>query len=422
MVNYPKHRYTGAQMSMLLYFFCFALLTSFSTGALAQSSIATEPIQEIERSALFPSKSTLQQGRNIAEAACEKCHGVNGISEIEGRPHLAGQRAVYLFRVLQAYQNGYRIDQSMGHAGGFINDEGLLSVAAYYASLSPVRIEPTEETAEGDLTLTADPFEGIRDDLKKCSKCHNETGNSTASGMPSLTAQHPVYFRAAMQAYVEGQRQHKMMARLVKNLDEKTISDMGIYYAVQEPLRSEKQGDGDESAGRVLAEECASCHGEDGNAAADEMPSLAGQDPKYFVKAMIAYREGERHHEAMAKAVDGLGEADLENLATFYAARAPAKRNVRVPFSAAEWIDRCERCHGIDGNSTDPRFPMLAGQNPAYLEHALRGYSDNERKNSTMHAMSAPLSTSDIKSIVRYYSSRQPKSVVYAQLPCEDLD
>jgi cytochrome c553 len=407
-------------MSKLMFTFGLALAVTCSTGAWAQPTVATQPVQESERAALFPDKNRLQQGRNIADANCARCHGLDGISQEENRPNLAGQRAVYLYRVLQAYQNGYRIDQSMGHAGGFLNDEGLLSVAAYYANLPPVTVTPPADPSASELDLAADPFESIRDDLKKCNKCHGEDGNSSASGMPNLTAQDPAYFESAMQAYADGARQHKMMTRLVGNLDEQTISAMGIYYAVQEPQRTEKQGDGDEAAGRVLAEECVNCHGEDGNATGADMPTLAGQDPKYFVKAMNAYREGERQHEAMAKAADGLSEEDLNNLATFYAARAPAKRSVRVPFTAAEWIDRCERCHGIDGNSTDPRFPMLAGQNPGYLERAFQAYSDNGRNNSTMHAMSAPLNDSDIRSIVRYYSTRQPKSIIYAQLPCEE--
>jgi cytochrome c553 len=47
------------------------------------------------------------------------------------------------------------------------------------------------------------------------------------------------------------------------------------------------------------------------------------------------------------------------------------RRNTRTPLTTAEWIERCERCHGIDGNSTDPRFPMLAGQEKTYLASAL---------------------------------------------------
>jgi cytochrome c553 len=37
-----------------------------------------------------------------------------------------------------------------------------------------------------------------------------------------------------------------------------------------------------------------------------------------------------------------------------------------------------------------------------------------------MHAMSDPLSQADIERIVDHYSTQQPKSVVYMQLPCEE--
>jgi cytochrome c553 len=37
-----------------------------------------------------------------------------------------------------------------------------------------------------------------------------------------------------------------------------------------------------------------------------------------------------------------------------------------------------------------------------------------------MHAMSAPLSEADLRRIVDYYASREPRSVVYMVLPCED--
>jgi cytochrome c553 len=137
---------------------------------------------------------------------------------------------------------------------------------------------------------------------------------------------------------------------------------------------------------------------------------------------MNEYREGVRKDESMLKAVDGLSEQDMLDLAAFYAAREPVGRNVRMPLTAAEWTQRCERCHGMDGNSTDPRFPMLAGQNPGYLEKALKAYAGKARNNSTMHAMADPLSETDIANIVAYFSSKQPKSVVYMDLPCLEAD
>jgi cytochrome c553 len=394
----------------------------FSAGAWAQTSPATQPITPAERTAISPSRNMVEQGRAIAESSCARCHGMDGVSTDEQRPNLAGQRSVYLYRVMGAYQNGHRIDDSMGHAGGFLNDEGMLSVATYYASLAPVRNLPAAEVPAPEAALAEDPFIDVRDSLKKCTKCHGEDGNSKASGMPNLTAQDPGYFIASMQAYADGGRNHKIMKKLAGSLDEQTLTDMGVFYAVQEPRRSKTSTAGNELSGRKLAEDCATCHGDDGNAEDADTPSLAGQDPRYFVKAMNQYQKGVRKDESMVKAVDGLSEQDILDLAAFYAAREPARRDVRTPLTSAEWIQRCERCHGLDGNSTDPRFPMLAGQNRGYLQKALEAYAGNVRDNSTMHAMAGPLGESDIEAIVNYFSSQQPKAVVYLDLPCINDD
>jgi cytochrome c553 len=409
----------------------------------AQSSISGSAINAEERSALFPSRDMIEHGRNVAETACAECHGMDGISDSEGKPHLAGQRTVFLYRVLRAYQEGERTDQPTPHIG-FLNEQALLSVAAYYAGLTPVRVDvPTPEPEQADTpdetdtpeqaetpgtekpgaeTLGDDPFLGIRKSMKKCTKCHDETGNATGSGMPSLTAQDPEYFVTSMQAYVDGGRNHKMMKKLVGKLDEATIREMGVFYAVQEPLRTETQGEGDAEAGRRITEDCELCHGADGNASGKDMPTLAGQDARYFIKAMKAYKDGKRQHEDMFEVVKGLSEDNIQDLATFYAAQEPVQRDVRTPLNSAEWINRCERCHGIDGNSTDPRFPMLAGQDATYLRNTMQAHSAGARGNSTMHKMAQPLSKMDIELIGSYFASQQPRAVVYMNLPCEDAD
>ena len=399
-----------------------AVLLILPNGYLySQNTITTTPLNSIERYALNPPREMLDQGANVATTACAACHGTNGISTAPGIPNLAGQRTAYLYRVLQNYQSRDRRNDAMNNAIGFLNEEALLAVSAYYASLAPARpAKSAENPAEAATIEGGDPFAGIRDDLKKCGRCHGEYGNATASGMPNLSAQSPEYFVTSMLAYVEGGRDHKLMGKLASGLDEATLDRMGVFYGVQEPVRTSTAGDGNADLGRELAEPCAACHGADGNASGADMPTLAGQDARYFIKAMAAYQDGTRQHEGMFGAVDGLDEAALADLAAFYAAQEPVRRNVRAPLTTAEWIDRCERCHGIDGNSTDPRFPMLAGQDPVYLANALQAYVGESRGSSTMHAMSAPLEAADIERIVDYYSTREPKSVVYMILPCEE--
>jgi len=395
------------------------LLALTSTLTLAQGAPLTKPLQDRERAALFPSALMLNQGRDVAEISCANCHGMDGVSDAEGKPHLAGQRAVYLFRAERAYHTDARNDENKKHKG-FLTDEALLAVAAYYSSLTPVAKSAIQNTTEQDEITEEDPFLGIRGAMKKCVKCHDESGNSDGSGMPSLTAQDPEYFLTSMLSYIDGSRSHKLMKKLVGRLDEETIREMGVFYAVQEPVRSQTQGEGDANVGRRLSEDCTSCHGDDGNAKKSKMPTLAGQDAKYFIKAMKHYKDGKRQHKKMFEAVEELSEQDMTDLATYYAAREPRQRDVRAPLKSTEWLARCERCHGMDGNSSDPRFPMLAGQDATYLSQALEAYSSGRRSNTTMHAMANPLSKMDIERLVLHFASQQPKAVVYIQLPCTD--
>jgi cytochrome c553 len=387
------------------------------TSSLVQGALPTDPIQENEKEALFPATSLINQGQDVAETVCASCHGMDGISDAAGKPHLAGQRAIYLYRVQQAFQAGTRNDENKNHKA-FLTDRSLLAVSAYYASLTPAaNLEGL--TASGQVSeLDEDPFSSIKGLMKRCIKCHGETGNAEGSGMPNLTAQDPEYFVSSMRAYINGSRNHNLMKKLVGSLDEATIKDMAVYYAVQAPLRSQTQGEGDVNVGERISESCESCHGDDGNSNKAQMPTLAGQDAKYFIKAMTHYKDGTRQHQKMLEAVERLSEQDVIDLATYYAAQEPVKRNIRAPLKSAEWIKRCERCHGVSGNSSDPRFPMLAGQDESYLIEALKASAEQGFGDNTMHLMADSLSAIDIERLAAYFASQQPRAVVYIQLPC----
>jgi cytochrome c553 len=68
----------------------------------------------------------------------------------------------------------------------------------------------------------------------------------------------------------------------------------------------------------------------------------------------------------------------------------------------------CAACHGIDGNSTDPNNPRLAGQWPDYLAKALRDYKSGDRNNAIMSGFAKALSKQDIENLAAYYSSQKP--------------
>jgi cytochrome c553 len=114
-----------------------------------------------------------------------------------------------------------------------------------------------------------------------------------------------------------------------------------------------------------------------------------------------------------------MDEKTMQNLAAFYAAQQPQAPKVAKPMSTTEWAGRCDRCHGINGNSMDVRTPAIAAQRVDYLQKALRAYQKGERKESVMSAMTGTLSDADIDALALHYARQRARSVVYVPLPKE---
>jgi cytochrome c553 len=66
--------------------------------------------------------------------------------------------------------------------------------------------------------------------------------------------------------------------------------------------------------------------------------------------------------------------------------------------------EKCQACHGPDGNSSSPQYPRLAGQHADYIEHALSAYKSGGRKNPIMSGFAAGLSPQDIKDVAAWFS------------------
>jgi cytochrome c553 len=76
----------------------------------------------------------------------------------------------------------------------------------------------------------------------------------------------------------------------------------------------------DIEAGRAKAQACAVCHGPLGLATAPDAPNLAGQPAVYLAAQLRAYRSGARKHEVMSLMARPLSDADIANLAAWFAA------------------------------------------------------------------------------------------------------
>jgi len=67
----------------------------------------------------------------------------------------------------------------------------------------------------------------------------------------------------------------------------------------------------------------------------------------------------------------------------------------------------CFACHGLNGNSSDPSVPNLAGQKQAYLVAQLKAFKEQQRKNPLMNAVAANLSVKQIDSLATFFSEQQ---------------
>jgi cytochrome c553 len=79
---------------------------------------------------------------------------------------------------------------------------------------------------------------------------------------------------------------------------------------------------GDPVAGRQKTQMCSGCHGIAGWRTAYpevyQVPKIVGQHPAYLVKALQAYKSGERSHQSMRAIAGSLSDKDMADLAAFY--------------------------------------------------------------------------------------------------------
>lgn len=135
----------------------------------------------------------------------------------------------------------------------------------------------------------------------------------------------------------------------------------------------------DVEAGRRKAQACGRCHGPDGNAIVPGTPSLAGQPAWFTHWALIKFRDGRRRDPQMSPFAAGLGDADMADLAAYYAAMPPRRRPYPVDAARVEegrrlaTAHRCTSCHGPDLGGRN-QVPRLAGQDLEYLRRMLRAY------------------------------------------------
>ena len=146
---------------------------------------------------------------------------------------------------------------------------------------------------------------------------------------------------------------------------------------------------------------------------------ISGQNAKYIVAALNAYKKGERKHPTMRGIAASLTDQDMADLGAYYeqhgqsSVKAVAATATAPTPEVAALLNRgaCASCHGVDYNKAlDPSYPKLAGQHADYLFVALRSYGvegnpNVGRANAIMGAQVKQFKRAELKQIADYLAT-----------------
>lgn len=108
----------------------------------------------------------------------------------------------------------------------------------------------------------------------------------------------------------------------------RAISGLAAFTLLFSAAAGAQTPAGDAAAGAKLNSTCIGCHGIAGYKTAFpevySVPKIGGQHPAYLVKALQAYKSGDRTHPSMKGIAATLSDKDMADLAAYYGA-GPSK-------------------------------------------------------------------------------------------------
>jgi cytochrome c553 len=160
---------------------------------------------------------------------------------------------------------------------------------------------------------------------------------------------------------------------------------------------------------------CGACHTADGSRGAAANPILQGQHAEYLVKQLAEFKAGKRVNAVMTGMASMLSDADMKNVAAFYASKQAkpgfSKNKDSVALGekiyrggvADRQIPACAGCHSPNGAGIPAQYPRIASQHGDYLEAQLNSFRSGARGNSAqMTAIAAKLNDKEIKAVADY--------------------
>jgi cytochrome c553 len=164
-------------------------------------------------------------GEGGARYACVTCHGARGEGNGFDAPRLAGLPAGYLQKQMEDYAAGLRAHELMRDVARFLDSDGRMQVARYYAALLPQALPPaTRDTVAGTTPALY---------ANACQQCHGVDGVGSVNG-PPLNAQPAFYLAQQLQDWQVSKRRNDgnhVMLKVAQQLGAEEVRQLSLYLA-----------------------------------------------------------------------------------------------------------------------------------------------------------------------------------------------
>lgn len=167
--------------------------------------------------------------------------------------------------------------------------------------------------------------------LAECTSCHGEAGVSRNNDTPHLAGQVQAYLVEAMLALQKGRWGTSIPWHVPAGYSPDLIGQLAGHFAAQPQPSAAFPADAADSAAvergsQVYEARCTGCHedqGRESDRRGLDSPRLAGQPQVYLANQIREFLAGRRPFRSylMARAYSGLTEAQVEDVALFFAAQ-----------------------------------------------------------------------------------------------------
>jgi len=193
------------------------------------------------------------------------------------------------------------------------------------------------------------------------------------------------------------------------------VAFLGAYAQAAETTPAPAAKADPANGATISAAVCVACHTNDGSRGSPANPILQGQGADYIAKELGDFKSGKRENAIMKGMASTLSNADMANVAAFYASKeakpgfaknkdlAAAGEKVYRGGVAERSVPACAACHGPSGAGIPVQYPRLGGQQADYVEAQLLAFRSGARHNNPdMSAIAAKLSDREIKALADY--------------------